>query len=96
LYLLEAWAAGVPVVQPRHAAFPELIESTGGGLLCEPGDPDSLAEAVERLLVDPAQAREMGAAGRKAVSERFSIEHMARALLACYEPLTRKSVALSP
>jgi len=36
LYVIEAMASGVPVVQPRHAAFPELLEATGGGLLCEP------------------------------------------------------------
>jgi glycosyltransferase involved in cell wall biosynthesis len=37
LYVIEALAAGVPVVQPRTAAFPELLEATGGGLLCDPG-----------------------------------------------------------
>ncbi|MFW6344786.1 MAG: glycosyltransferase, partial [Halomonas sp.] len=39
LYVLEAMACGVPVVQPDHGTFPELIEATGGGLLCEPNDP---------------------------------------------------------
>src|SRR5712691_7251429 len=54
LYVIEALAAGVPVVQPRHASFPELIEATGGGRLCDPDDPESLASAVEELLRDPA------------------------------------------
>src|SRR5437016_13208402 len=40
LYVLEALANGVPVVQPRHGSFPELLERTGGGLLVNPNDPD--------------------------------------------------------
>ena len=65
LYLLEAWASGVPVVQPRHAAFPELLARTGGGLLCEPDDPEALAMALQQLLLDPAKTRELGEAGRR-------------------------------
>ena len=76
LYVLEAWAAGVPVVQPRHGAFPELVEKTGGGLLCAPDDPAALAAALRQLLRDPAAARQMGEAGRKAVRADFSIETM--------------------
>ncbi len=78
LYVIEAMACGVPVVQPRHAAFPELIAATGGGLLCEPGDETSLANAIESLLLDPARARSLGEAGQKAVQEKFGIETMAR------------------
>jgi len=78
LYLLEAMAAGVPVVQPRAAAFPEIIAATGGGGLCEPGNPKSLAEAIERLLLNPQQARALGEAGRNAVFERFNAEAMAK------------------
>src|SRR5262249_36483292 len=44
LYLIEAMAAGVPVVQPRDAAFTELVEATGGGMLCAAEDPGALAE----------------------------------------------------
>src|SRR5438876_33858 len=64
LYVIEALAAGVPVVQPNHAAFPELIEATGGGVLCEPDDPHALAAALAELLRDPAAARAIGARGR--------------------------------
>ena len=81
LYLLEAMAAGVPVVQPRHGAFPEILEATGGGLLCEPDDADSLADGLERLLLDPAEARTLAERGRRAVLERFSVERMARGFL---------------
>jgi glycosyltransferase involved in cell wall biosynthesis len=88
LYLIEAMAAGVPVVQPRTAAYPEVIESTGGGLLCEPGDPKSLAEAIEQLLLNPKQARALGEAGRNAIFERFNAEAMAKENLRVLEALT--------
>jgi glycosyltransferase involved in cell wall biosynthesis len=77
LYVIEAMAAGVPVVQPRHAAFHELIEITGGGLLCEPDDVKSLADTLEQLLLDPDRARAMGRKGREVVLREFSIDRMA-------------------
>ncbi|MDD5261321.1 MAG: glycosyltransferase family 4 protein [Methylacidiphilales bacterium] len=76
LYVLEAWASGVPVVQPRHGAFPELVGKTGGGLLCDPDDPAALAAALRQILRDPAAARRMGEAGRLAVHTDFSIDAM--------------------
>jgi len=82
LYLLEAWAAGVPVVQPCYAAFPELVDSTGAGLLCKPADPVSLADGIAELLREPARARELGLRGSQAVRERFSREHMAQNFVA--------------
>jgi glycosyltransferase involved in cell wall biosynthesis len=78
LYLLEAWASGLPVVQPAHGAFPELLGATGGGLLVAPDDPAALAEGLHALLVDPARAAELGQRGRAAVLARFTLERMAR------------------
>ena len=75
----------MPVVQPRTAAFPEIIEATGGGVLCEPGDAKLLADAIEPLLLSPHQARALGEAGRKAVFEKFSIEAMAKETLRTLE-----------
>ena len=54
LFLLEAMACGVPVVQPRHGAFPEMLAKTSGGILVEPGDAQSLAEGLYKLWKDPA------------------------------------------
>ena len=82
LYLIEAWAAGVPVVQPRCAAFPELVEATGGGILCEPGSAEALADGWESLLAEPAKAQEMGARGWAAVEREFSISRMAERFVA--------------
>ena len=89
LYVIEAMAAGVPVVQPRAGAFPEIIESTGGGTLCEPENPESLAGALEELLLAPERARGMGAAGQRAVLQEFSAEAMARATLECCQRAVR-------
>jgi glycosyltransferase involved in cell wall biosynthesis len=81
LYLVEAWAAGVPVVQPRHGAFPELIEQTGGGILFKPGKVMALADAWESLLGDPSKARELGRNGRAAVEQHFSLTRLAEQVL---------------
>jgi glycosyltransferase involved in cell wall biosynthesis len=85
LYIIEALAAGVPVVQPRHGGFPEIISATGGGLLCEPNDAKSLADTLEQLLSNPEQARALGNAGRQAVSDRFTAEAMAQRTLRVFE-----------
>ena len=84
LYVLEAMAAGVPVVQPPVASFPELIEATGGGVLCPADDPRALAEAIEELLLDQPRAQALGEAGRRAVFKRFSAEAMSRAMAHVY------------
>ena len=87
LYVLEALAAGVPVVEPRHGAFPELIQATGGGLLVDPGSPAALAAGLRRLADDPALAVELGRRGRAAVAGRYGAEAMAEATLAVYRRL---------
>ena len=87
LYVIEAMAAGVPVVQPRVAAFPELIETTGGGVLCEAGRPEALADAIEGLLLNKSQSRELAETGRKTVFEEFSASRMAQRTLLVLEDL---------
>ncbi|MBI3411230.1 MAG: glycosyltransferase family 4 protein [Planctomycetes bacterium] len=84
LYILEALANGVPVVQPRHGSFPELVEATGGGLLIEPENPIELAHALRRLMDRPEERREMAERGKKAVHERFHAGAMAEATLGTY------------
>jgi glycosyltransferase involved in cell wall biosynthesis len=85
LYVLEALANGVPVVQPRHGSFPELIEATGGGLLFTPDDAAALAESLRGLAVEPERGREMGRKGQQAVRDHFTADRMTRQTVAVYE-----------
>src|SRR5262249_22624320 len=55
VFLLEAMACGVPVVQPRRGSFTEMVENTGGGLLVAPNDPAAVAEGLFELWRDPAR-----------------------------------------
>ncbi|MFB3892490.1 MAG: glycosyltransferase family 4 protein [Phycisphaerae bacterium] len=77
LYVMEALACGVPVVQPRNGAFPELIEMTGGGLLFEPGRAEALADALLKVLTDRDYARQLGRRGRQAALQCFSVDKVA-------------------
>lgn len=90
LYVIEALACGVPVVQPRHGAFPELLERTGGGLLCEPDDVSSLATELERILNDRELARTLSTRGRQAVLDHFSAERMAREVADVYHQAVQR------
>jgi glycosyltransferase involved in cell wall biosynthesis len=86
--VLEAWSRGVPVVQPAHGSFPELIDKSGGaGLLVPPGDPRALAESVATLLRDRGTRDQMGRLGRDAVAAHFTDDHMARNTIAVFESL---------
>ncbi len=78
LYVIESLAAGTPLVQPTFGTFPELLDDTGGGVLCGPHDPKAIAAALRPLLDNPSRLREMGDAGRRAVFERYTDDAMAR------------------
>lgn len=81
-YIIEAMAAGVPVVQPNAGAFPELIEATGGGVIY-----DDLTATLKALLLDPDRLRKLGARGREVVHECFGIETMASNMMKLYSTL---------
>ncbi len=89
LFLLEAMASGVPVVQPRAGAFTELVESTGGGILVEPGSPDELAEGILDLWRNPEKRRELGSRGYKGVRAHYSSVRMAERMSEIYQSLLR-------
>jgi glycosyltransferase involved in cell wall biosynthesis len=85
IFILEALARGVPVVQPAHGAFPELINLTRGGVLVPPGDLRALAEALADLLRDPRRRKQLGETGREAVRASFTDDRMAERMLEVYE-----------
>jgi glycosyltransferase involved in cell wall biosynthesis len=87
MFLIEAMAAGVPVVQPRHGAFPEIIETTGGGLLVDPDDPGALADGLHAIWRDPELGRALAVAGAKGVREHYSLDRMADTVEKIYSEL---------
>jgi glycosyltransferase involved in cell wall biosynthesis len=87
LVVLEAMAAGLPVVATAVAGVPEAVEHGVTGLLVPPEDDVALAAALVAVLADPAGARAMGAAGRQRVVERFTIATAAAAYLEVWERL---------
>ncbi|MFQ5490925.1 MAG: glycosyltransferase family 4 protein [Phycisphaerae bacterium] len=91
LYVLEALAAGVPVVQPAEGSFVELIEQTGGGLLVPPGDIQALADGLGQLMDDDELRVKLASQGRSAVAEGFSEEVMAQKTWALYSRFFRSS-----
>ena len=82
--ILEAMAAGRPVVGTAVGGTPELIEDGVTGLLVPRHDPAALAAACERLLDDPALAARLGDAARQRAETRFSTEASVDRLLALY------------
>jgi glycosyltransferase involved in cell wall biosynthesis len=91
LYLLEAMACGVPVVQPDHGAFPEMIERTGGGLLARSESGKDVAEALYDLWTNPARAAELGRRGAAGVRQHYTVTHMAERVLQVYEEAHARS-----
>src|SRR5262245_46069255 len=85
VFLLEAMASGVPVVQPRRGAFPEVVEKTGGGLIVEPDNPAALADGLFKLWNDRALARSLGERGAVGVRLHYSIQKSTDRQLDVYE-----------
>jgi glycosyltransferase involved in cell wall biosynthesis len=92
IFLLEAMANGVPVVQPRRGAFPEIVDRTGGGLIVETDDEEALAEGLLTVWRDPARAEALGEAGAAGVREHYSVGRMAEEAEAIYRSLVEQGV----
>ena len=73
--VMEAQLSGLPVVATRHAGIPEVVLDGQSGLLVDEGDETGMAQAMARLLLDPALAARLGDYGRRRVLEHFTIEH---------------------
>jgi glycosyltransferase involved in cell wall biosynthesis len=86
-YVLEAWAAGVPVVQPASGVFEELLAKTEGGALYQGNTVESLVKALKPLLLDPEMARRLGRNGQRGVRDHYHVEQTARTLVHQYQQL---------
>lgn len=91
LSVIEAMASGVPVVQPRRGSFPEIIERTAGGLLCEHNDPASLADKIYTLWKNPELAADLARQGAAGVRRHYSVQQMAERAIDVYASLTSTS-----
>jgi glycosyltransferase involved in cell wall biosynthesis len=85
IYLLECMVSGIPVVQPALGAFPEIVELTGGGVIYEPNTPEALADALEKLLNDPATHDRLSRNGVKGVEAHFHIDIQAERMVKVYQ-----------
>ncbi len=90
LFLFEAMASGVPVVQPRRGAFPEIIAKTSGGTLVEPDDAESLAEGLHSIWRDKALAAELSHNGAEGVRKHYSAERMTERAVEVYSSLLKQ------
>jgi len=92
--LLEAMAAGKPVVASSVGGVPDILEGGGVGIMVTPGDPRALAAALENLASDRGTAMEMGERARQAVAAKYSVERMARRYVDVYRETIRRRESL--
>lgn len=96
LFLIEAMASGVPVVQPRRGAFVEVLDHTGGGLLVDPDSTEALAEGLYRLWSDADLRRSLGARAAAGVAARYTVSESTARLVDVYESVVRRAPARAP
>jgi len=89
LALLEAMAAGLPVVATDVPGISEIVVPEVSGVLVPPGMPERLAEAIDRLIADPELSRSIGRAGHQRVRDRFNIDQTIAGTAALYLEILR-------
>jgi glycosyltransferase involved in cell wall biosynthesis len=95
MFLLEAMAAGVPVVQPRRGGFTEIVEKTGGGLLVTPDDPIALAGGLYDLWSDPVKRCTLADHAYAGVRDHYTVARSADRLVDVYRRVMDKEPPLS-
>lgn len=85
--IIEGMSLGKPCVASAFAGIPTMIDHGESGYLIEPGDSDALAEYLSILVLDPAKAERMGEAARRRYLERYTVEHMIKALETVYQAI---------
>lgn len=90
IYLTEAMAAGIPVVQPALGAFPEIIAQSGGGITYQQNTPEKLAEALKKLMNDKSMISQLSLQAQKGTQEAFNIHAVAKKMISLYEQVAKK------
>ena len=90
LYILEANAAGVPVVQPETGAFPEIIEKTQGGITYSPDSTEALCSSLVKLFENSVLRSSLGEKGRENVLKELSLSGMSDRLSVVYSGIMKK------
>ncbi len=85
--IMEAMAAGLPIISTPLAGIPEMVENDFNGILVPEHDPNAVSAAIEYLIANPEQARRFGDRGREIAREKFTIEASGRDLRALFEKL---------
>lgn len=96
LYVLEALANGVPVVLPNRGAFPELIASTGGGVIADSNSPSDIADALHQILSDEPRRLSLAEAGHAKVRESHSASSTAAAMIRILQEALSRRVSPEP
>ncbi|MGE3818361.1 MAG: glycosyltransferase family 4 protein, partial [Isosphaeraceae bacterium] len=89
--VLEAMSCGLPVVSTSAGGMAEAVRDGVDGFVVPTRAPESLADRLGRLILDPALRREFAASGRARVLDAFSIDRQAGRFMACYEELLSKA-----
>jgi glycosyltransferase involved in cell wall biosynthesis len=87
MYLLEAMASGVPVVQPKLGAFPEIVGLSGGGVIYHPNQPASLAETLTDLYLNQEKLKDLSERAREGIIKHFSIHDQASRMMRFYQEI---------
>lgn len=92
IYLSEAMASGIPVVQPELGAFPEIINKSGGGVVYNPNNYQTLSEALIKLLDDEGRIEKLSLEARNSVENNFNINIQSEKLIEVYESIKKASL----
>jgi glycosyltransferase involved in cell wall biosynthesis len=84
IYIAESMASGIPVVQPALGAFPEVLATTGGGIIYGENNPEALSSALKQLLEDPVRLMHLSEEARKGAEQHLSINELTKELVGVY------------
>jgi glycosyltransferase involved in cell wall biosynthesis len=91
IYIAESLASGIPVVQPALGAFPEVLATTGGGIIYGENNPEALSSALKQLLDDPVRLMHLSEEARKGAEQHLSINELAKELVEVYSGVSFKT-----